>query len=301
MVSPGNPKEFYSNFIEVGRGASGTVYSAIDNKTNEKVAVKQMLLSRQPKKEIVVNEILLMQMATHPAIVNYKDSFLHEEALWVVMEYIDGVDLTQVLTANDLTEPQIARICYETLSALEHLHSKDVVHRDIKSDNVMVSITDGRVVLTDFGFGAQLTKEQDKRKSVVGTTYWMAPEVIKSEYYDHKIDVWSLGVMALEMIEKEPPYMNMPPMRALFSIVKHGLPDFQYPDRMSAEFQDFIKKCTIRDQTERPSSRELLEHPFLSFACPLDELIPLTVYARQQAACSIMDEPEEDKIGRAHV
>ena len=135
-----------------------------------------------------------------------------------------------------------------------------------------------------------MTAENDKRKSVVGTTYWMAPEVIKSEYYDQKIDVWSLGVMALEMIEKEPPYMNMPPMRALFSIVKNGLPDFQHPELMSAEFQDFIKQCTIREPSDRPSSRELLDHPFLTFACGHEELIALTQYARQQAAQSMMDE-----------
>lgn len=245
----------------------------------------------------MVNEILLMKMANHPAIVNYIDSFLHEESLWVVMEYIDGVDLTQVLTANDLNEPQMARICYETLSSLEHLHSKNIVHRDIKSDNVMVSVHDGRVVLTDFGFGAQLTEEEDKRKSVVGTTYWMAPEVIKSEYYDQKIDVWSLGVMALEMIEKEPPYMNMPPMRALFSIVKHGLPPFQFPERMSPEFQDFINQCTIRDPNERPSSSQMLQHPWLNCACELSELAPLTVYAREQAAASFQ---ESDGEGNDH-
>jgi p21-activated kinase 1 len=290
VVSDGNPHDMYEDMKQVGAGASGTVFLATRKDTNEKVALKQMLLSRQPKEGVVVNEILLMQQARHPAIVNYQDSFLFEEALWVVMDYVDGEDLTQVLTANDMDEAQMALVCRETLLALEHLHSRNIVHRDIKSDNIMVSLVDGRIVLTDFGFGAELTAEQDKRKSVVGTTYWMAPEVIKSEFYDYKVDIWSLGVMVLEMVEKEPPYMNMPPMRALFSIVKHGLPDFQNPDIMSDDLKDFINLCTIVEPDQRPSSSDLLKHPFLSKACNFADMIDITIHARKEAATAFNED-----------
>jgi len=142
---------------------------------------------------------------------------------------------------------------------------------------------DGKVKITDFGYGATLTKGQDKRTSVIGTTYWMAPEVIKSKPYDEKVDIWSTGILAIEMIEGEPPYMEESMLRALFLIASKGRPEFKKPEKMSGEFRNFIEVCTRMDPEERPSSTELLRHPFLSKACSLSHLTSYVEIARENA------------------
>ncbi|RKO94960.1 Pkinase-domain-containing protein, partial [Caulochytrium protostelioides] len=133
-----DPTTIYQNLVKIGQGASGGVFTANDTVSHRSVAIKQMNLDQQPKKELIINEILVMRESRHKNIVNFIDSFLYGNDLWVVMEYMEGGSLTDCVTSNFMTESQIATVCRETLGGLAHLHSKGIVHRDIKSDNLLL-------------------------------------------------------------------------------------------------------------------------------------------------------------------
>lgn len=286
VVSRENPLECYSKQKKIGQGASGSVYVArvkegapssiardIYRKQGPKgqVAIKQMDLRNQPRKELIVNEIIVMKDSKHPNIVNFLDSFLQVEnnELWVVMEFMEGGALTDVIDNNPvITEDQISTICFETCKGLAHLHSQDIIHRDIKSDNVLLDRV-GNVKITDFGFCAKLTESKSKRATMVGTPYWMAPEVVKQKEYGPKVDIWSLGIMAIEMIESEPPYLNEEPLKALFLIATNGTPRLKSPQKLSTELKGFLSVCLCVDVKSRAGAQELLGNEFLKNGCSL--------------------------------
>ncbi|KAG0359526.1 signal transducing kinase of the PAK [Gamsiella multidivaricata] len=280
ICTDADPTKLYRNLVKIGQGASGGVYTAYQVGTNLSVAIKQMNLEQQPKKDLIINEILVMKESSHKNIVNYIDSFLYRGDLWVVMEYMEGGSLTEVVTTNEMADPQIGAVCRETLLGLEHLHSKGVIHRDIKSDNVLLSLN-GDIKLTDFGFCAQLKESQGKRTTMVGTPYWMAPEVVTRKEYGPKVDIWSLGIMAIEMLEGEPPYLNENPLRALYLIATNGTPALQHPEKLSADFRDFLAQCLEVDSEKRPTASELLKHPFLIRAHSVRTLAPLIKAAKE--------------------
>jgi len=217
-----------------------------------------------------------MKSSKHPNIVEYVDSFIVQDQLWVVMEYMGGGCLTEILEQFEsvqLNEVQIALICKETLRALVYIHSLHRIHRDIKSDNILLNDA-GEVKIADFGYAAQLTQQQQKRNTVVGTPYWMAPELIRGHDYGIKVDIWSLGIMVMEMAEGEPPYMEFPPLRALFLITTKGIPDLKEPFKWSEEFKDFLNKCLVKDVEGRPDAKTLMAHPFIKKACTNAQLVP---------------------------
>ncbi|GAA5994354.1 hypothetical protein JCM5350_004296 [Sporobolomyces pararoseus] len=282
VCSREDPNQLYSKIKKVGQGASGSVFVAKVLAGGSKVAIKQMDLSHQPRKELIVNEILVMKESQHPNIVNFLDSFLVNGAeLWVVMEFMEGGALTDIIDSNTLEEEQISSICNETCKGLQHLHAQSIIHRDIKSDNVLLDAS-GHVKITDFGFCAKLTDQKSKRATMVGTPYWMAPEVVKQKEYGAKVDIWSLGIMAIEMIENEPPYLDEEPLKALYLIATNGTPTLKKPEKLSKELKNFLAVCLCVDVKSRATADELLQHEFLKKACPLSGLAPLLRFRSSQ-------------------
>ncbi|KAL9052355.1 MAG: hypothetical protein Q9162_005447 [Coniocarpon cinnabarinum] len=258
VCTPGDPTQRYFDLQMIGKGASGGVYSAYEGGTNQMVAIKQMNLRQQPKKELIYNEIIVMKASRHRNIVNFQDSYLVNLDLWVIMEYMEGGSLTDVVTFNMMSENQIAAVCQETLRGLQHLHSRQVIHRDIKSDNILLSM-DGNIKLTDFGFCAELNDSSNKRTTMVGTPYWMAPEVVNRKEYGRKVDIWSLGIMAIEMVEGEPPYLTESPLRALYLIATMGTPQVKSADQLTPTFKDFLELSLKVDPEKRASAHDLLK------------------------------------------
>ncbi|KAK3998353.1 putative Serine/threonine-protein kinase [Cladorrhinum sp. PSN332] len=283
ICSEGDPREVYRGFTKIGQGASGGVYTGHERGSNRLVAIKQMNLEQQPKKDLIINEILVMKESSHPNIVNFIDSYLCGGELWVVMEFMEGGSLTDVVTFNIMTEGQIASVCRETLRGLQHLHSKGVIHRDIKSDNILLSM-EGNIKLTDFGFCATINETQNKRTTMVGTPYWMAPEVVTRKEYGRKVDIWSLGIMAIEMIEGEPPYLTESPLRALWLIATNGTPQIKNEQDLSPVFRDFLYFALKVDPEKRASAHDLLRHEFMKQCVDLSSLAPLVRAAREARA-----------------
>lgn len=211
-----------------------------------------------------MNEIGLQSISKHPNIVEYIDAYLFDDDVCIVMELMLGGSLTDVVDVKrPMPESHIAYVCKKMLMALSFMHREYRLHRDIKSDNVLINF-EGEVKVADFGFAINLTSEQAKRTSVVGTPYWMAPELIRGLEYDSKVDIWSLGITAIEMAEGEPPLLNEPPLRALLLITTNKSPSLNTKRvGWSDEFQHFVAQCLQLVPEKRSGADQLLLHPFI--------------------------------------
>ncbi|XP_004634354.1 serine/threonine-protein kinase PAK 5 isoform X1 [Octodon degus] len=274
VVSPGDPREYLDNFIKIGEGSTGIVCIATERHTGKQVAVKKMDLRKQQRRELLFNEVVIMRDYHHDNVVDMYNSYLVGDELWVVMEFLEGGALTDIVTHTRMNEEQIATVCLSVLRALSYLHNQGVIHRDIKSDSILLT-SDGRIKLSDFGFCAQVSKEVPKRKSLVGTPYWMAPEVISRLPYGTEVDIWSLGIMVIEMIDGEPPYFNEPPLQAMRRIRDSLPPRVKDLHKVSSVLRGFLDLMLVREPSQRATAQELLGHPFLKLAGPPSCIVPL--------------------------
>ncbi|XP_067943542.1 serine/threonine-protein kinase PAK 4-like [Watersipora subatra] len=263
VVDPRNPGNMYGPFQKIGEGSTGVVSIAQELATGRQVAIKQMDLRKQQRRELLFNEVVIMRDYHHPNIVEMYGSYLIADELWVVMEFMEGGALTDLITQHQkITEDQIACVVKSVLEALAYLHHNGVIHRDIKSDSILLS-HDGQVKLSDFGFCAQVTREFPKRKSLVGTPYWMSPEVISRLPYGPEVDIWSLGIMIIEMVDGEPPFFNEPPLQAMRHIRDMAPPRLKNAHSVSHKLLGFLDQMLVRDPSKRFTAYELLQHPFL--------------------------------------
>ncbi|TRY92463.1 hypothetical protein DNTS_028171 [Danionella cerebrum] len=267
VVDKGDPRSYLENFVKIGEGSTGVVCIAREKHTGRLVAV------------------VIMRDYQHRNVVEMFKSALVEEELWVIMEYLQGGALTNIVSETRLNEEQIATVCEAVLQALAYLHSQGVIHRDIKSDSILLSL-DGRIKLSDFGFCAQISKDIPKRKSLVGTPYWMAPEVISKSPYGTEVDIWSLGIMVVEMVDGEPPYFSETPVAAMKRLRDEPSPTVRNLHQVSPMLKDFLERMLTRDPMERASATDLLEHPFLLQATSPQCLVPLVEqYRKRMSRC----------------
>ncbi|CAB1439474.1 unnamed protein product [Pleuronectes platessa] len=271
-----DPEKLFSDLREIGHGSFGAVYFARDIRTNEVVAIKKMSYNGKQsieKWQDIIKEVKFLQRIRHPNSIEYKGCYLREHTAWLVMEYCLGSasDLLEV-HKKPLQEVEIAAITHGALQGLAYLHSHNMIHRDVKAGNILLT-EPGLVKLADFG-SASIASPAN---SFVGTPYWMAPEVILAMdegQYDGKVDVWSLGITCIELAERKPPLFNMNAMSALYHIAQN-----ESPTLMSSEwtdyFRNFIDSCLQKIPQDRPHSDDMLGHAFLQRERPDSVLMDL--------------------------
>uniref|UniRef100_A0A8C6M2Q7 Serine/threonine-protein kinase 3 n=1 Tax=Nothobranchius furzeri TaxID=105023 RepID=A0A8C6M2Q7_NOTFU len=300
------PEEVFDVLEKLGEGSYGSVFKAIHKESGQVVAIKQVPVESDLQE--IIKEISIMQQCDSPYVVKYYGSYFKNTDLWIVMEYCGAGSVSDIIRLRNktLTEEEIATILKSTLKGLEYLHFMRKIHRDIKAGNILLN-TEGHAKLADFGVAGQLTDTMAKRNTVIGTPFWMAPEVIQEIGYNCVADIWSLGITSIEMAEGKPPYADIHPMRAIFMIPTNPPPTFRKPELWSDDFTDFVKKCLVKNPEQRATATQLLQHPFISQAKPVTILRDLITEAmemkakRQQEQQRELEEEEDNSEDETEV
>ncbi|KAH3667358.1 hypothetical protein OGAPHI_003007 [Ogataea philodendri] len=252
---------------ELGRGAFGVVYRAVDKQNGRPVAIKQVDLESSDELNEIQQEIKILSTCQHSNITRYYGCFLKGYKLWIIMEYLGGGSCSELLNAGPFGEKAIAYIMNKLLHALVYLHENGKIHRDFKAANVLLSET-GEVKIADFGVATQLSNNMSKRNTFVGTPYWMAPEIILHQAYTYSADIWSLGITAIELAYGKPPLSQYHPFDVLFRIAEDEPP--QLDSGFSKEFRQFVSQCLNKESKKRPTAAQLLQTPFIKMGAAVD-------------------------------
>ena len=260
-----NLQSTYRLCEKIGKGSFAGVFRGIHKDTGENVAIKIIDLE-SCKVEDVQLEITILSQCKCKYIIEYYGSYLIETNVWIVMEFITGGSVLDLLRINVLDELTVAYIIKRVLKGLCYLHNDGKIHRDIKPENIILS-KDGNVKLIDFGLSGQLTDQNTKKYNFVGTIDYMAPEIIDNQLgnkhgYNQKVDIWSLGIVAIEMVKGKTPYIEFKPMKVLYFICKKDPPTLD--DNFSTYFKHFVMKCLEKNPTHRYSANDLLKHKFIT-------------------------------------
>ncbi|XP_039037990.1 MAP3K epsilon protein kinase 1-like isoform X2 [Hibiscus syriacus] len=250
---------------EIGKGAYGRVYKGLDLENGDFVAIKQVSLENiaQEDLNIIMQEIDLLKNLNHKNIVKYLGSSKTKSHLHIILEYVENGSLANIIKPNKFgpfPESLVAVYISQVLEGLVYLHEQGVIHRDIKGANILTT-KEGLVKLADFGVATKLTEADINTHSVVGTPYWMAPEVIEMSGVCAASDIWSVGCTVIELLTCVPPYYDLQPMPALYRIVQDEHPPI--PDSLSPDITDFLRQCFKKDARQRPDAKTLLSHPWI--------------------------------------
>lgn len=254
----------YTLHEELGRGSFGVVFKAAQKKKDKPVAIKVVPADKDVA--ALISEIDVLKSCDSVYITRYFGAAVSEGDIWIILEYCGGGSVSELITASPLRSLPlnfIRTITASCLAGLLYLHSNRLIHRDIKCSNILLT-EEGAVKLADFGVCTRLNDTVAKHNTLIGTPFWMAPEVIKEVSYDYTADIWSLGISVIEMADGTPPFSHMHPMRALFLIPMMTTPpkvrdEADYPDDML----EFIAQCLILNCNDRPSSSDLISHSFV--------------------------------------
>ncbi|CAD8103019.1 unnamed protein product [Paramecium sonneborni] len=267
-----NPENYYRLECIIGEGSYGQVYKGIQMDTGKVVAIK--IVPSNGEIESLKREIQILRDCRSDNIVKYYGSYHFNGQLWLIMEYCQGGSVIELIKSlqHPLSEEIIATILYQTLKAIDYMHSHKKIHRDIKCGNILIDHL-GNIKLADFGVSTQLVHTMADTDTVIGSPFWMSPEILLKSRYSKKTDIWSLGITAIEMAEGEPPYSHIHPIRAMFAIKNNPPNSLSDQSKWSKEFNLFVKRCLTLDPKERPSTKDLLQDPFFQKFCKNREYI----------------------------